>query len=181
MTRTNSNTERLYKLMGALSPELLSDSFPEGAGIHNAPSFRSRHSRRIGKAVLAYAACAVVLVGALLFVPKLMDQSSDPPAATNVDSYFTEDGGWDLTKLSPSANTRDIYSCVEGRLEDPIICLSQQRSLSLTLTAQHQGTESAPYSHTVGDVGLEVLLDGNGTRSRPPRAVCKRSRADRPS
>lgn len=82
MTKADSNTERLYKLLGSLSPDLLADAFPEAGGLHNAPSFRARHAKRIGKMIALYAACAVILVGALMFAPKLMDLLDDTPVTT---------------------------------------------------------------------------------------------------
>ncbi len=81
MTKAGSNTERLYTLLGDLSPELLATAFPEGAGNHNAISFRARHAGRIGKMIALYAACAVIFVGAVMFVPKLMSLLGDTPVA----------------------------------------------------------------------------------------------------
>lgn len=79
---TSTNSDRLFKLLGELSPELLFEAFPEAAGSHNATSFRSSHAKRIGRMILLYAACAVLLVGAIVYLPKLFNQSPSPPVTT---------------------------------------------------------------------------------------------------
>ncbi|MBQ7354310.1 MAG: hypothetical protein IJW62_02180 [Clostridia bacterium] len=83
MTKADSNTERLYKLLGALSPDLLADAFPEAGGLHNAPSFRARHARRIGKMIALYAACVLLFLGALWLIPGLFPRLGDTPVGTD--------------------------------------------------------------------------------------------------
>ena len=59
---TSTSSDRFYKLLGDLSPDLLADAFPEAGEAHNATAFRARHAKRIGRMILLYAACAVLLV-----------------------------------------------------------------------------------------------------------------------
>jgi hypothetical protein len=78
---TSTSSDRFYKLLGDLSPDLLADAFPEAESTHNATSFRARHAKRIGRMILLYAACAVLLVGAIWLLPKLWNEKPivDPP------------------------------------------------------------------------------------------------------
>lgn len=78
-----TQAERLYTLLGDLPPSLLADAFPEGDG-SAITSPKSKHIRRIGRAILAYAACIALLVGAILYMPKLIQSigSSDTAKTT---------------------------------------------------------------------------------------------------
>ena len=78
MKSIQDNPHRLFKLLGNLSPDLLADAFPEAGDVHNAANFRARHARRIAKMALLYAACAALLVGAIVYLPRLFDQTTTP-------------------------------------------------------------------------------------------------------
>lgn len=83
MTKAGSNTERLYTLLGDLSPELLATAFPEAGGVHNAAFFRVRHAKRIGKMIALYAACVLLFLGALWLIPKLFPRLGNTPVGTD--------------------------------------------------------------------------------------------------
>ena len=119
---TSTNSDRLYKLLGDLSPDLLADAFPEAGAAHNATSFRARHAKRIGRMILLYAACAVLLVGAIWLLPKLWNEKpvvdppvTDFPTLTETvpwekppegfpDDYFRPDLVWSNEYFYPQMN-----------------------------------------------------------------------------
>lgn len=101
---TSTGSDRLFTLLGDLSPDLLAVAFPESGEVHNASAFRARHAKRIGRMILLYAACAVLLIGAVIYLPRLFHQINTPPVTTAPpeeemplgypDDYFRPDLVW---------------------------------------------------------------------------------------
>ena len=102
---TSTSSHRFYKLLGDLTPDLLADAFPEAGSAHNATSFRARHAKRIGRMALLYTACAILLVGAILLLPKLFNQAPVPLAEEIPlgcpDDYFRPDLVWANENADP--------------------------------------------------------------------------------
>lgn len=162
---TSTSSDRFYKLLGDLSPDLLAGAFPEAGAAHNATSFRARHAKRIGRMILLYAACAVLLVGAIIYLPQLVHRLSYGP----MSPYYTYDGEWKVSKLEEIESPRDLVECIDGTTDTPFICLNENRTLHLELTCRHQGTDVAPFSHSFRAVHLEVLIDGSWYRLPEPK------------
>ncbi|MBO5779475.1 MAG: hypothetical protein J6R82_07900 [Clostridia bacterium] len=161
----STNSDRLYKLLGDLSPKLLADAFPEKDGNYNAPSFRARHAKKIGKMALLYAACAVLLIGAVLYLPGLADRLLPfSPMSQHID-FFNE---WQAEALEVSDAQRDLVNCMDGTTDTPFLYLKENRVLHLQITCRHQGATATAYSHTYQTVHLEVLLDGKWYRLPAP-------------
>lgn len=99
-----NNKERLFALLGDLSPSLLEDAFPEAAEI-SPRAYRSRtnHVRRIGRAIAIYAACAAVVIAIAFLIP-LLARITDPLGTVVPKDYYRPDLIWanDENKLHES-------------------------------------------------------------------------------
>lgn len=90
MKKTLSNGERLFHLLADLSPDLLAEVMPEVTSPDPSPApllySPKQHVRRICRAIAVYAACVLLLLGAIFYLPKLFDQFhhlfSDPPVTS---------------------------------------------------------------------------------------------------
>ncbi len=162
---TNANSDRVFRLLGDLSPDLLSDAFPEAGVSHNAVSFRARHAKRIGKMALLYAACVVLLIGAVLYLPGLADRLLPFSPMSQYIDFFNE---WKAEDLEMSDAQRDLVNCMDGTTDTPFLCLKENRVLHLQIICRHQGATATAYSHTYQTVYLEVLLDGKWYRLPAP-------------
>lgn len=173
MKTKTTKSKRLYGLLSELSPELLADALPEAS---NSPPlsppihFKRPHIRRIGRAIAIYAACAMLFLGVLFLLPRLINQQdlqlTDPPALTSSPDYPTDvNEYWDVTTLTP-APKRNIFPCIESYVPAPSLKLGTLDPLTIEFTYQRVrnicdiGNHNIHAYQTDGIDYLEVYLYG---------------------
>ncbi|MBQ7325211.1 MAG: hypothetical protein IJW98_05680 [Clostridia bacterium] len=87
------NNERLFALLGDLSPDLLAESFPETAEHSATADAPIRHARRILRAIAIYAACAAVVIAIAFLIP-LLTRITDPLGCVVPKDYYRPDLIW---------------------------------------------------------------------------------------
>lgn len=90
-----NSSQRLYTLLGDLSPSLLEDAFPELKGVLTAGKhpLSRKHIRRIGRAIAVYAACAVAVIAIAILIP-LFTRITDPLGTVVPKDYYRPDLIW---------------------------------------------------------------------------------------
>lgn len=115
MTKYSENAMRLYDLLSDLPPDLLAEAFPEAGAPSPTPPIYSpkRHIRRLVRAIVIYAACAMLVLTSLFLLPRLLNQQdtkltplTDPLGTLLPDGYYRDDLIW--ANEENSLHTSDV-------------------------------------------------------------------------
>ncbi len=90
-----NNSQRLYTLLGDLSPDLLETAFPEAVPKSVSISYNAskKHIRRIGRAVAIYAASVIAVIAVAILIP-LLTRITDPLGTVVSKGYYRPDLIW---------------------------------------------------------------------------------------